>query len=229
MTGGEIAYAAFMALALVVAVAARRRLPPDPLFVSLTARQRRAIALAAFIGGVLGARLPFAGDWLHDGKTILGGFGGGYLAVEATKAVTGIRTKTGDTFALPVALACAVGRFGCFFHGCCAGTPTGLPWAFDFGDGVPRHPTQLYEFFFHLAMAWALCAIAARGAFRCQRLKLYLIAYCAFRFAIEFLRTEPRAWLGLSVYQWAAAGFAALLMLQWKHDRRYSLAAPAIA
>ncbi|MFI5402132.1 MAG: prolipoprotein diacylglyceryl transferase family protein, partial [Planctomycetota bacterium] len=154
MTGGEIAYAAFMALALLVAMAARRRLPP----LALSGRERRAIAVAAFVGGVLGARIPFAGAWLGDGKTILGGFGGGYLAVEATKAMLGIRAKTGDTFALPVALACAVGRWGCFFHGCCAGTPTALPWGRDFGDGVPRHPTQIYEFLFHLAMAWVLYA-----------------------------------------------------------------------
>lgn len=76
-------------------------------------------------------------------------------------------------------------------------------------------------------MAWALYAIATRGAFRCQRLKLCLVAYCAFRFAIEFIRTEPRVWLGLSVYQWTAAVLAALLAVQWRHDRRYALAAPA--
>ncbi|MFI5401916.1 MAG: prolipoprotein diacylglyceryl transferase family protein, partial [Planctomycetota bacterium] len=103
------------------------------------------------------------------------------------------------------------------------------PWGRDFGDGVPRHPTQIYEFLFHLAMAWVLYAVAARGALSRQRLKLYLISYCAFRFAVEFLRTEPRAWLGFSVYQWAAAVLAAILALQWKHDRRLALPAPAVA
>jgi prolipoprotein diacylglyceryltransferase len=226
MTEGELLYAAFMALALLVAAVARRRLPPDPLLFALPRRQRLAIALAAFVGGVVGARLPFAGSGFDDGKTILGGFGGGYLAVELTKLALGVRAKTGDSFALPVALACAVGRWGCFFHGCCAGKATTLPWAFDFGDGVPRHPTQLYEFLFHLAMAWALYATAARGSLRFQRMKLYLIAYCGFRFAVEFLRTEPRILLGLSGYQWAAAAFAALLAVQWRHDRR-RLALPA--
>jgi len=229
MNTGEILYAVCMALALVVAFLARRALPPDPPYVALPARARRTLALAAFVGGVLGARLPFllAGQhaFLHDGKTILSGLAGGYLAVEVAKAALGIRVKTGDTFALPLALACTVGRFGCFCHGCCAGVRTGLPWACDFGDGVPRHPTQLYEALFHLAMAWALYAMLRKDALRRQRLKLYLIAYCGFRFAIEFLRTEPRVALGLTPYQWAAPAFALALALQWRLDRR-AVAAP---
>jgi phosphatidylglycerol:prolipoprotein diacylglycerol transferase len=230
MNLGQVLYAVSMALALLVALLARRALPRDPRGVALPARSRRALALAAFVGGVLGARLPFllAGQqaFLHDGKTILAGIAGGYLAVEATKAVLGIRAKTGDTFALPLALACAVGRFGCFFHGCCAGVRTDLPWACDFGDGVLRHPTQLYESLFHLLMAWALYALLRRGALRRQRLKLYVIAYCGFRFAIEFIRTEPRVALGLTAYQMGAVVLALLLALQWRHDRAV---APAVA
>ena len=42
----------------------------------------------------------------------------------------------------------AVGRLGCFFAGLddfTYGTPTSVPWGVDFGDGVHRHPVQLYE------------------------------------------------------------------------------------
>ena len=229
---GEALYALFMGLALIVAVAARLLLPPDPLVRALPARHRWAVALAAFAGGVLGARLPFFllqdQGWLHDGKTILAGFAGGYLAVEAVKAALGIRAKTGDSFAVPLALACAVGRWGCFFHGCCAGTECALPWAHDFGDGVARHPTQAYESLFHLAMAGVLLAVARRGALRFQRLKLYLIAYAAFRFAVEWIRVEPRGWLGLSVYQWTAVGLALAVGAHWAWDRRL-VARPAVA
>ena len=39
-------------------------------------------------------------------------------------------------------------------------------------------------------------------------LKLYLLAYCGFRFAIEFIRIEEK-WLGpLTYYQVIVAGFA---------------------
>ena len=63
---------------------------------------------------------------------------------------------TCDAFAPGIALGHVVGRFGCFFAGCCYGRPTTLPWGITFTDpvaaanvgtplGVPLHPTQLYE------------------------------------------------------------------------------------
>ena len=63
---------------------------------------------------------------------------------------------TCDVFAPGIALGHVVGRFGCFFAGCCYGRPTTLPWGITFTDpfaaanvgtplGVPLHPTQLYE------------------------------------------------------------------------------------
>ena len=56
--------------------------------------------------------------------------------------------RTGARFALPFAVGVAVGRIGCFLSGIddfTHGTPTSLPWGHDFGDGIPRHPVQLYE------------------------------------------------------------------------------------
>src|SRR5437764_11803717 len=105
------AYGAFMIVALGVFVLARRVLPRTALD-GLPARQRWRLALAAFVGGVLGAKLPFAlgsadwlasDAWLPDGKTIATGLIGAYLAVARTKLGLGIHIKTGDSFALPLA------------------------------------------------------------------------------------------------------------------------------
>src|SRR5512140_3892683 len=63
---------------------------------------------------------------------------------------------TCDVFAPGIALGHVVGRFGCFFAGCCWGKPTNVPWAITFTNpfaaanvgtplNVPLHPTQLYE------------------------------------------------------------------------------------
>src|SRR5438270_161984 len=41
---------------------------------------------------------------------------------------------TCDVFAPGIALGHVVGRFGCFFAGCCWGKPTTLPWAITFTD-----------------------------------------------------------------------------------------------
>src|SRR5919204_429820 len=81
-------------------------------------------------------------------------------------AALAIRVKTGDTFALPLALALALGRWGCFCNGCCFGKPTDLPWGVDFGDGVRCHPTQIYESLFHALMALVLLELMRRGLFR---------------------------------------------------------------
>src|SRR5437588_538040 len=73
-----------------------------------------------------------------------------------------------------------------------------------FLDGVPRHPTQVYESLFHLTMAGALLWLMAHDRLRTHRLQLYLIAYGVFRFLTEFLRPEPEWFAGLTFFQWAA-------------------------
>jgi phosphatidylglycerol:prolipoprotein diacylglycerol transferase len=197
---------------------------------SLGRLERLGIALGAFCGGMIGAKLPFVfsdwnglltgAAWWSDGKTILFGLVGGYFGVELAKWTLDIRKKTGDTFAVPVAVAVGIGRFGCLTAGCCYGTPTDSPLGIDFGDGVPRHPTQLYEAAFHLAAAVVLSSLLARGHFRGQLIKIYFMAYFTFRFLTEFIRPEPRLWLDLTGYQWAALGLLPLFALLWFQDAR---------
>ena len=137
----------------------------------LTTRQRLGIGLGAFCGAMIGARLPFlladwegllsGAAWFANGKTIVFGLAGGYLGVELAKAALGVTVKTGDSFAIPVAGAVAVGRLGCFSAGCCYGRPTGMGWGVDFGDGILRHPTQLYESAFHATMLVVLLVLSA--------------------------------------------------------------------
>lgn len=191
-----------------------------------------AIGLGAFCGAMLGAKLPFAlfgeaefwttAAWLSNGKTILAGLVGGYAGVEFVKWVLGIRTKTGDSFAAPVALSVAVGRLACFVGGCCFGTPTTLPWGVVFPaiDSLPRHPTQLYESAFHFAMAIVLLVLQRRGMFRGQLMKLYIICYAVYRFASEQIRPEPEMWGQLTAYQWASIGIVAVFGFLWWHDSR---------
>jgi phosphatidylglycerol:prolipoprotein diacylglycerol transferase len=243
MTLRSPAYTLFMLLALAVFLLARHVLPKPPRWQALPWRKRAVLALSAFVGGSLGAKLPFAlagGEgvlspqaWLADGKTVMAALIGGYLAVEVAKLLLDVRVKTGDTFAVPLALALAVGRWGCFCNGCCYGTETDLPWSVPFVQPDGRlawcHPTQVYESLFHFTMALLLLEVMRRGWLPCQRLKLYLIAYAAYRFATEYIRPEPRDYLGLTFYQWAAVVLAAGLTVQWFFDRNAARAAPAVA
>ena len=121
----------------------------------------------------------------------------GYLGVEVAKWILEVRTKTGDSFALPVAVGVAIGRLACFQAGCCYGTPTNLPWGVAFAKAaedptVPRHPTQLYEAAFHATATVGLLWLQRKKLFRGQLIKLYLIMYLTYRFASEWLRPEPR-------------------------------------
>ncbi len=223
-------YTLFMLLSLAVFVVVRHFVPRPPELRRLPWYQRLLLGLSAFIGGALGAKLPFAlgaSDgpfspvaWLADGKTITTGLIGAYLAVELAKWLMEIHVKTGDTFALPLACALVVGRWGCFCNGCCYGVPTDLPWGRDFGDGVLRHPTQAYESLFHLGMAVVLWLLLREGWLRGQHLKLYLIAYGVYRFLTEYIRPEPISAWGMTFYQWASLILIAGMVAQWCLDRR---------
>src|SRR3954452_7183076 len=132
---------------------------------------------AILLGAGLGAYLfGTANLWLSGmpgiARSIEGAVAGGIVAVELYKRAAGIRTRTGARFALPFGVGVAVGRIGCYLAGLddfTYGTPTTLPWGHDFGDGVARHPVQLYE---AIAMAsfalFYVCAVISRNAFILQ-------------------------------------------------------------
>ncbi len=108
-----------------------------------------ALIFGAGLGAVVfgSANLWFSGQG-GFARSIEGAIAGGIVAIEAYKRLAGISQRTGARFALPFAVGVAVGRIGCYLSGLddfTYGTPTTLPWGHDFGDGVPRHPVQLYE------------------------------------------------------------------------------------
>jgi phosphatidylglycerol:prolipoprotein diacylglycerol transferase len=137
------------------------------------------VIAAAVAGAALGSKLLF---WFEDpeltwhnlhnlaylmgGKTIVGALVFGLISVELIKRYIGVRQSTGDLYAIPLALGIAIGRIGCFLTGLSDntyGTSTTLPWAINFGDGIPRHPTQLYEVAFLLLLIPILYRILKRS------------------------------------------------------------------
>jgi phosphatidylglycerol:prolipoprotein diacylglycerol transferase len=214
----------FELLAFAVALALLRRARrQDP----LAAAQRSTVLIGGLAGALLGAkglvllehRALVAGDprqalaLLLMGKTVVGALLGGLVGVELTKAAIGLRRSTGDLFVLPLLAGIAIGRIGCFLTGLddhTHGLPTTLPWGVDFGDGIPRHPTQLYEIGFLLLLALALRFGSRRTWPEGRRFQLFLGAYLAFRLGVDALKpTQPLA-AGLGAIQWAA-----LLGLIW--------------
>lgn len=187
-------------------------------------RSRAWVIGAAAVGGLIGSRLLYlledpartAAQWLDPsflvgGKTIVGGLIGGLIAVEWIKRRRGITVATGDLMATPLIVGIAIGRIGCFLSGLddhAYGTATSLPWGVDFGDGVPRHPTQLYEVAFLTALGLTLLGLRRRTHDVGDQFKAFMIGYMAWRFAIDFLKPGATV-AGLSAIQWTCLAILA--------------------
>lgn len=157
------------------------------------------LAALIFGAGVGAVAFGSANLWLSGqagmARSIEGAVAGAILGVEIYKRVAGLTLRTGARFALPFAAGVAVGRIGCFLSGLedfTHGTPTALPWAHDFGDGVLRHPVQLYE-------SAAMAAFAAVYVWRVLAGDRFWIAR-GFYLAIGFYGLQRFVWEFLKPY-----------------------------
>ncbi|HEY6330911.1 MAG TPA: prolipoprotein diacylglyceryl transferase family protein [Blastocatellia bacterium] len=196
--------------------------------------QRLLVIAAAAVGAALGSKVlnwftdPVQAfhNWnnpyyLMEGKTIIGGLIGGLFAVEIAKRYSGIKRRTGDLFAIPLAAGIAVGRIGCFLAGLEDGTygnHTTLPWGVDFGDGIARHPTQIYEIIALAALALLLIRLSRRPHREGDVFKAFMVGYFGFRLAVDYIKPGV-FFLGLTALQWACAG----MLVYYARDIPYLL------
>ncbi|QEM11100.1 prolipoprotein diacylglyceryl transferase [Mucilaginibacter rubeus] len=183
----------------------------------ISAHHRLIIFIGAATGAFIGSHLigifenptllssQFSIIYFMSNKTIVGGMLGGLIGVELTKKQLGVTASSGDLMVYPLILAMVIGRTGCFLAGLEDGTygvASNLPWAIDFGDGIRRHPTNLYEIIFWL-MLWVVLKLIERkrqfadGA----RFKVFMTSYLIFRLLVEFIKPDYFFSFGLSVIQ----------------------------
>jgi len=106
--------------------------------------------------------------------------------------------KTADVLAPGLVIGHAFGRLGCLAAGCCYGKPTGSDWGVrlysDLVDrslqGIPLHPTQLYEFSALLILFAGLLYVFKKKVFDGQVALTYLLAYPIIRSVIEIFRGD---------------------------------------
>ena len=203
---------------------ARRPFKDDPYYFL-------ALATGAIAGAILfgSFNLGLAG-FLTLGHSIAGAIAGGVATVEIYKWMRGIRGSTGLPFVGPLALGIAVGRLGCFFAGLpdyTYGTPTSLPWGVDFGDGIARHPVQLYEAIAMLAfLAFWLKALMTRSADIIRNGFYLFVAWYAFqRFAWEFLKPYPAVIGPFNLFHLICIVLLAysLFMMRGRHELRAAI------
>jgi phosphatidylglycerol---prolipoprotein diacylglyceryl transferase len=179
--------------------------------------QRWQMIAAAAIGALIGSRtlglldqapaghITWSTIILPGGRTAVGGLLGGWTAMVLCRHQPGLFARTCDQFAIPACLGIAIGRIGCFLAGLAdgtEGTPTGLPWGINFGDGIARHPTPIYEILFLAALAGLLHRYRQSPYREGTVFRLFMTGYLAWRLLIDFIKPDPLLY-GLSVIQWA--------------------------
>ncbi|MBS9780095.1 MAG: prolipoprotein diacylglyceryl transferase [Moraxellaceae bacterium] len=187
-----------------------------------------AVAVGCILGAGIGNKLLFLIEipqlWeqygfmaFAMGQTIVGGMIGGLVGIEIAKKMVGIRYSTGDLFVVPFCVGLIIGRIGCFLAGLNDGTfgvATTLPWGMDFGDGIARHPTQLYDMLWAVTMLIILKALYPKlKKVSGLSFKLLFVSYMLWRFAVDGIKPVPyEYWFGWSGIQWGCL-LAVLLYL----------------
>ncbi len=236
-----------VAFALFLWLANRRAVMPQHAAVGWTKKDVDDALFYGVLGVVLGGRLGYClfykpDYYLHHFAEVFevwkGGmsFHGGLLGVIVAMAVLGALRKRGffemtDLIAPCVPTGLASGRVGNFINGELWGRPAApdLPWAMIFpqaGDGVPRHPSQIYQFLGEGVFLFLLLWLYARKPRATGQISgVFLIGYGAQRFVTEFFR-QPDDFLGLraldlSQGQWLSLPMiaAGLLMFAWASRR----------
>lgn len=172
---------------------------------------------------------------LLSGKSVLGGFLGGTLGSELGKKFIGWTRPTGDAWVPALTVGLVVGRIGCQLSGTwdqTYGIPTDLPWAWNYGDGVGRHPTALYEIFL-VVLAFAASRNQLLTRHPGARFAIFLLLYSLIRLFLDFLKPPfgmpadgslpTTLYAGLTAIQWAAllgiAWFGTLLKIRLRRGK----------
>ncbi|HEX8879188.1 MAG TPA: prolipoprotein diacylglyceryl transferase [Candidatus Acidoferrum sp.] len=183
------------------------------------------IGIAGF-SGIVGARLYHVLESPRElmaepsllvsrfGFAWFGGFLGGFVALVFLAKHYRIPTlEFMDLCSPAAAVGYAIGRLGCLLSGDGDyGVPTKLPWGMSFPNGVVPtaervHPTPIYEFLIWMLIAmilWQLGKKTLGGEAPGRAFCAYLILTGVARFLIEFIRINPRSFLGMSNAQTAS-------------------------
>lgn len=177
-------------------------------------------ALGVIIGGRIGYMVFYNHEQLvHDPLSLFklwqGGmsFHGGLLGVAIalyclSKKIKKSYLEIADFIVPLVPLGIAAGRFGNFINGELWGRVTDVPWAMIFpgSDGLPRHPSQLYELILEGLLLFLLVwCYAAKPRPRGCVAAVFLIGYALCRLIAEYFR-QPDIQLGFLAFNWLTMG-----------------------
>jgi phosphatidylglycerol:prolipoprotein diacylglycerol transferase len=204
-THGLLMAAAFIVALLIARHEARTR--------KLSIETVDNLAIIAIIAGLIGARIVFVltlGQGMTPGQMLMvwqGGLSshGGYLfgiaAAVAYLKYKKVRILDYTDAMMPALLVgWAIGRVGCLLNWDSFGRMTQAPWAIRV-DGVPYHPTQIYESLAYL-IGFGLVSWGTRVSKFFHKPGIRTAAslglFTAARYFIDFFRGDPNSYLYLS-------------------------------
>lgn len=190
--------------------------------------------LVLIIGMALGSFLfGSVNTWLADqglfSKSLIGGIAGAILLAESYKKYHGIRGSTGLYYVPALCALIIVGRIGCYLAGIedfTYGVVTALPWGVDFGDGLLRHPVQLYESFamlLFLSVLW-LSFSRYRQAWLHYGFYWFVLFYAGQRFLWEFIKPYPTLFLSFNVFHLVALALMLYALVMIRHAQKVNYA-----
>ncbi|MDR1361639.1 MAG: prolipoprotein diacylglyceryl transferase [Holosporaceae bacterium] len=127
------------------------------------------------------------------GMSFYGGFAGVLMAAHLFCRKRHLQLlKFMDLWAVSVPIGLFLGRIANFINGELLGTQTAVPWAVIFPDGVPRHPSQLYEAFCEGILLFVLL-LWSFFHWKCHEKPgalcgIFAVGYGLARFICEFFR-----------------------------------------
>jgi len=167
----------------------------------------------------------------EGGMSFHGGFLGVIVAMIILAHKHGVHWLNITDFGVPlVPLGLGAGRIGNFINGELWGRPADVPWGmiFPYVDDLPRHPSQLYQFFLEGIVLFLLVWIySAKPRPMGAVTGMFMIGYGVVRSIAEFFREPTEGFMGLltfgiSMGQWLSipmilAGFA-LIVWSGRHS-----------
>jgi phosphatidylglycerol---prolipoprotein diacylglyceryl transferase len=189
-----------------------------------------ALIVGATVGGYgFGTLNLYISGNPQTARSILGALAGAIAAIEIFKWSRGLQGSTGLIFVPAFATTIVIGRWGCFLSGLrdeTYGTPSSLPWAVDLGDGITRHPVQLYESFSMLAfLLFAITMMSTRNPwFHRYGFYALVLFYASQRYLWEFLKPYAAVIGPLNLFHLVCVALIAyaLIMLGKTHERATS-------
>jgi len=180
----------------------------------------------------------------EGGLAIYGGLFGGVIGGLAYAKTHNLPVgKLADAAAPGMVLGQAIGRLGCLLNGDHQGMVTNLPWGTQYTNpntlvpdfGVSRHPTQVYEGLYDLALFGLLWWLRTRITVDGVLFWIYASLYSLGRFWISFLRLDAQLAFGLKEAQLVSlitfmVGIPIALYLLGRHQRGETASAqPGVA